>query len=122
MYIQCRVSHPADDGGDSNLPSVLTDNPSIAEQWRTFLLALLFDFSNSSSGSSHSSNGLSLAQATAAAVYLLLQDRVDEAEDLLRRFDLEAAAAALDDEAPLRMQVGGILDHHQWHSLPHLYM
>lgn len=92
----------ADDGGEPSLPSVLADNPNIAEQWRTFLLATLLDFGSSSN---HGSSGLSLARTAAAASYLLLQDRVDDAELLLRQFDLEHAAATLEEGAPLNMQV-----------------
>eukprot|EP00878_Enallax_costatus_P046022 GHUV01055594.1.p1 GENE.GHUV01055594.1~~GHUV01055594.1.p1 ORF type:complete len:495 (+),score=200.81 GHUV01055594.1:412-1896(+) len=91
---------PRGDGGDASLPSVLADNPNIAEQWKKFLLAVLFDFNSGSNDS-----GLSLANASAAAGYLLLQDRFDDAELLLQQCDLEAAAAALEAGAPLRMQV-----------------
>lgn len=107
----------ADDGGDASLPSVLADNPSIAEQWRSFLLVTLFEAiagsgSGSGSGSSipggsssSSSSGLSLESAAAAACYLLLQDRVDDAEQVLAGVDLDGAAAALKEHDPLRMQV-----------------
>jgi hypothetical protein len=56
-----------------DIPSVLYDIPAIREQYQTFLLALLL--------SPH--QGLDATQAAAAATYLLLQDRVDEAERVL---------------------------------------
>jgi hypothetical protein len=100
----------AGDGFDANLPSVLQDNPSIAAQWRSFLMAALFDpqqtsHSSSPGSSSSSSNAPGLARAAAAACYLLLQDRVDDAEAVLAGIDLEAAAAGLQEGDPLRMQV-----------------
>lgn len=85
-------------GADANLPSVLRDNPAIAQQWKAFLLSLLMDSTctaatpgtpagGGSSGSSRDAGGSSLRlaapQALAAAVFLLLQDRVDDAEEVL---------------------------------------
>jgi hypothetical protein len=100
----------AGDGGDANLPSVLQDNPNIAAQWRSFLLAALFDPHNTTSSSASSSGSwLGLAGAAAAACYLLLQDRVDDAEAVLTGVDLEAAAAGLQERDPLRMQVRCLL-------------
>jgi hypothetical protein len=87
---------------------VLQDNPSIAAQWRSFLMAALFDpqqtsHSSSTGGSSREAPGL--ACSAAAACYLLLQNRVDDAEAVLAGIDLEAAAAGLQEGDPLRMQV-----------------
>eukprot|EP00879_Flechtneria_rotunda_P002126 GHRR01002308.1.p1 GENE.GHRR01002308.1~~GHRR01002308.1.p1 ORF type:complete len:2960 (+),score=1151.97 GHRR01002308.1:374-9253(+) len=128
--------------GDPTLPSALSDNPSMAQQWRRFLLALLFDFtataeaskltttmasnvttgtsgvaesaatatSSSSTGlqggssSGSKSSMLSLQKAAAAACYLLLQDRVDEAEWVLDQVHWQQAAAQLANDAPMRMQ------------------
>lgn len=80
-------------GAGANLPSILHDNPTIAQQWKAFLLSLLMDVSTSSSTSSATGSsmgggapvkrGLTLQQATAAAVFLLLQDRLDDAEQVL---------------------------------------
>jgi hypothetical protein len=67
---------------------VLADNIAIAEQWRTFLMALLFDGISSSSSmrtiAGDSARLLNLQHVMAAANYLLLQDRVDDAERLLK--------------------------------------
>jgi hypothetical protein len=98
----------AGDGGDANLPSVLQDNPNIAAQWRSLLMAALFDPVNINTSSSGSSGGLGLARAAAAACYLLLQDRVGDAEELLSGVNLEAAAAGLAEHDPLRMQVQAV--------------
>jgi hypothetical protein len=106
----------AGDGGDANLPSVLQDNPSIAAHWRSFLMAALFDPQptnhSSSSSTSSSSTAPGLARAAAAACCLLLQDRVDDAEDVLAGLDLEAAAARLLEGDPLRMQVSASASHY----------
>lgn len=95
----------AGDGGDANLPSVLQDNPSITAQWRSFLMTALFDPHNTSGSGSGSSDGPGLARAAAAACYLLLQDRVDDAEAVLTGAGWEAAVAGLEESRPLRMQV-----------------
>jgi hypothetical protein len=106
-------------GADANLPSVLRDNAAIRQQWTAFLLSLLMDCSSSSSrtttdssaGTSGSNVGgsgrLTVQQATAAAVFLLLQDRVDEAEEVLTASGCWGQPGGqLLASGPLSMQVG----------------
>jgi hypothetical protein len=110
-------------GGDANLPSVLRDNPAVMQQWKAFLLSLLMDCSSSSSasaasGSNDSRRRLSIQQATAAAVFLLLQDRFDDAEEVLTAIgcwdlgqpgavgQVPVGAAGQDVSGALSMQVG----------------
>lgn len=123
-------------GADANLPSVLRDNLAVAQQWKSFLLSLVLDCSSSSSNSSgpqadhphdagsgtdgHGSSKTSgvgrLApdQVTAAAMHLLLQDRIDEAEEVLAAHGcLDMTGGGVDGSrevqlatGPFSMQVG----------------
>lgn len=105
-------------GSDANLPSVLRDNPAISQQWKSFLLSLLMDCTQHGPSSSNGSIGsgmrrLTAQEATAAAVFLLLQDRIDDAEEVLVAngcWDLgqgvvHEAASQQATSGPLSMQV-----------------
>lgn len=63
----------ADAPGASNLASVIADNPAIKQQYTSFLNHLLYK------------PQLSVEDGLAAVTYLLLQDRLEDAETLMSR-------------------------------------
>jgi hypothetical protein len=82
-----------------DIPSVLYDIPAIRQQYQTFLLSLLLS----------PGQALDATQAAAAATYLLLQDRVDEAEKVLGPHlgpALGAGGSGGQLDTPAAMQVG----------------